>query len=237
MCGIIGYHGPRTEEALQLIIGCMLQAGRRGTHATGIAFLEAGELCIFSQGVGVVDFIANYDLAAIAPNEETLSFVAHTRYSTSDLAWNQPLEDEECALVLNGVISQHPPERWPLAELEPYKTGNDVEVALRYAKEGMRGETPGSFAILELWRDGRFYAYRNGDRPLYWAPLGPASIYASTHDILHRNGVADIRMVDAGLFHRVDEGRNDGDFAVGPDAQEHISNPDLELRRLRCPLA
>lgn len=231
MCGIIGYHGPRTEEALKLIEGCMLQAGRRGTHATGIAFLEDGELCILSEGVSASDFLAHYDLSAIAPNEATLSFVAHTRYSTSDLSWNQPLQDEECALVLNGVISQHPPAQWPLAELEPYKTGNDVEVALRYAKEGMRGEAPGSFAILELWRDGRMFAYRNGDRPLYTAHTQGGDVFASTRDILERNGVYAVEMLPPGVVFNANM-IHVSEFAVGAEGQ-----PDAQpTEKLRCPL-
>ena len=74
-----------------------------------------------------------------------------------------------------------------MAAIEPYKSTNDVEVALRYAKEGMTGEMPGSFAILELWADGRMYAYRNGDRPLWWFDDKKGGRYlASTKDILRR---------------------------------------------------
>lgn len=234
MCGIIGYHGPRTPEALELLTGCILQAARRGTHATGVAFLEDGELGIISEPISARDFFEMYDLSAIAPNEKTLAFVAHTRYSTSDLQWNQPLEDEDCALVLNGVISQHPPERWPLAALEPYKTGNDVEIALRYAKEGMRGEMPGSFAVLELWRDGRVFAYRNGDRPLYTAYTKGGTIFASTRDILERNGVYAVEMLRPGVVFQAPKFTRFSEFEVLEDTQP-ISRVNPQYR-LRCQL-
>ena len=238
MCGIIGYHGPRTPDALRWIEEMILEASRRGTHATGLAYLEDGELCICNEPLPAKEFLDHYDLRGIAPNEKKLSFVAHTRYSTSDLDWNQPLEDEECALVMNGVISQDEPDNWPVSiyEYEPYRTRNDVEVALRFAKLGQRGEMPGSFAILELWQDGKMYAYRNAHRPLYWTSAqGGDFFFASTEDIITRvlGPQRTPSMLAPGMVHDCVRTGVVSEFAVEAERQDRILNP---LSSLRCPI-
>lgn len=233
MCGIIGYYGPRSKAVLEQLENLILEASRRGTHATGVAFLSEDYLFITNRPLSASEFLDHYDLSNICPKDKILRFIAHTRYSTSGPMDNQPLLDPECALVLNGVISQAQPKDWPMAELEPYKSTNDVEVALRYAKEGMRGEMPGSFAVLELWADGRMYAYRNGDRPLYLSvDASGGTFFASTKDILMRCGMRNIEMLTPGNVYNCCYPESAGTFATGADRQLFETQPSL-----KCPLA
>lgn len=237
MCGIIGYHGVRSKAALDTIQRMLVAASYRGTHATGMAYLQDGELVIESAPVSAEDFVDCYDLSAIAPNERKLSFIGHTRYCTSGLTNNQPLQDYELALVMNGVISQDTPDKWPLNyQDEPYTTDNDVEVAVRYAKHGLRGDMPGSFAILELWKDGRMLAYRNGDRPLHWTSNGGGDFfYSSTEDILQRvfGTTRTSTLLAPGLVHNCCKPEVVGEF---PSPQERQKSKNTPLRRLRCPI-
>lgn len=237
MCGIVAFHGPRSDDALRLVERCLLQAAMRGTHATGIAWLQEvhpdeWQLCMERAPVSARDFVEHYDFSRIAEGEETtLSIVAHTRYSTSDLDWNQPLADDELALVMNGVISQDVPAAWPLAELQPYSTGNDAEVAMRYARLGRRGRMPGSFAVVELWNDGRVLAYRNAYRPLYQAEALGGVLVASTLDMLRRCDLSG-RMLPPGVVHDIGLGDQVVEkFPVTPDTQPEPRDP----RSLRCP--
>lgn len=230
MCGIVAFHGPRSAEALDLVQGCLLQAAVRGTHATGLAWLEGGELHMERAPVSAVDFVKHYDLGRLAPDEERLSVVAHTRYSTSDLAWNQPLDDEDLALVMNGVISQDAPERWPLVEQKPYRTGNDAEVAMRYARLGRRGHMPGSFAIVELWSGGEMLAYRNAYRPLYAAPAAGGALVSSTLDMLRRVGLTGV-LLRPGVVYDCAGSATAQTFPTSHEEQPEPRDP----RQLRCP--
>lgn len=237
MCGIVAFHGPRSAQALELVQSCLLQAARRGTHATGLAWLEDGGLHMEKAPVPATEFVAHFDLSRLAEAEETLSIVAHTRYSTSDLAWNQPLDDAECALVMNGVISQDTPDKWPVSRYEyedpSYHTGNDAEVALRFARLGERGRMPGSFAVAELWVDGRLLIYRNAYRPLHHVRAEGGTLVASTADMIRRAGygASSLRSVPPGFVFDLQANRVTVEFPPGHEQQPIPRDP----RQLRCP--
>lgn len=227
MCGIIGYSGAFYGTLSADLTRLMDQASRRGVHAHGVAQVPApGVLSTFRHRG------APGEVAVIKAPQ--IRFVGHCRYSTSDPLWDQPLADPQCALVMNGVISQAEPRRWPGAELWDYTTGNDVEVALQYAKEGIRGHMPGSFACLELCADGQMYAYRNPYRPLYWA-YGPSGglFFASTQDILRRGlGVEFPVLLEPGvLYTPTPDGHIDvvdsSLFPVAPEKQTMVYAPEL----------
>lgn len=230
MCGIVAFHGPRSAAALDLVQACLLQAAVRGTHATGLAWLEAGGLHMEKAPVSAREFVEHFDLARLAEGEDRLSVVAHTRYSTSDLAWNQPLDDEDLAMVMNGVVSQDTPDRWPLVEQKPYKTGNDVEVAMRYARLGRRGHMPGSFAVVELWSGGEMLAYRNAYRPLYAAQAAGGALVASTLDMLRRVGLTGI-LLQPGVVYNCAGSATTQTFPTTHEEQPAPRDP----RQLRCP--
>lgn len=229
MCGIVAFHGPRSAEALALVQACLLQAAMRGTHATGLAWLEGGLLAMEKAPVSAREFVEHFDLARLAEGEERLSVVVHTRYSTSDLAWNQPLDDEDLALVMNGVISQDVPARWPFVEQKPYKTGNDAEVAMRYARLGRRGHMPGSFAIVELWSGGEMLAYRNSFRPLYAAQAAGGALVVSTLDMLRRVSLTGV-LLRPGVVYDCAGSASTQTFPTSHEQQPLARDP----RDLRC---
>jgi glutamine phosphoribosylpyrophosphate amidotransferase len=230
MCGIVAFHGPRSAAALDLVQACLLEAAVRGTHATGLAWLEDGQIHVERAPVSAREFVSHFDLSRLAEGERDLRLVAHTRYSTSDLAWNQPLDDAGCAMVMNGVVSQDTPDKWPLADVGPYETGNDVEVAMRHALLGIRGLMPGSFAIVELHPDGTMLAYRNAYRPLYHARAEGGTLVASTTDMIRRAGRGAGRMVVPGFVFDLESNAVVGDFPAGHEQQPPAADP----RALRC---
>ncbi len=234
MCGIVAYSGRNTAAARGLLEALLLEGERRGAHATGLAFLDAGqELCVFSEPLPARVLVEHYALAqTLATGPEQLDFVGHTRYSTSDRRWDQPLRDPYCALVMNGVISQDEPESWPRTDddLVPYRTGNDAEVALRYAKNGYRGQMPGSFAVAELWCRGTVYAYRNTRRPLYLAWTAEGCFAASTMDMLHRVGLLTTTLLEPGVVIDLRTRLVAESFPVSHELQP----PALDARHLRC---
>jgi hypothetical protein len=159
-----------------------------------MAYIAKGKLMFMREPIPAKDFI---DLGGLDPLRfvgEELQVVLHTRYSTSDIRWNQPLPHHQFAVVFNGVISQDTPDKWPYPNNEMgqhrYQTGNDAEIIQRYAATDTRYNLPGSYAILELWSNGRINAYRNEDRPLYrYNSSNGGTYYASTQDMLQRCGL------------------------------------------------
>jgi len=198
MCGILGFVGANNQPNRDLIKALTLQLSLRGTHATGLAWLndETGLRCV-SVPASAEEF---WDKCNINHGAEVLKVVAHTRYSTSDLKWNQPLADDNIAMVMNGVISQETPDKWPnpypLHNPTFYQTGNDVEIALAFSLAGRRAQMSGSWAICELNANGQLLAYRNHARPL-WAASGPDQSWrcvCSTADALLRCGLRPIAL-------------------------------------------
>lgn len=199
MCGILGFIGDNTKANRLLIEKLMLQLSLRGTHATGLAFqsLHMG-LGMVIEPIPAEAFFQLYSLDELLPDPQfPLALIGHTRYSTSDLAWNQPIEREGTAVVMNGVISQELPCDWPAADLMDYQTANDAEIALMFALTGQRGRMPGSFACCEL-NEGELLCYRNTDRPLWWGRGKDYTVVASTQDALLRSGVKTVRQLPAG---------------------------------------
>lgn len=198
MCGILGFTGDNSPKNRQLIRSIMLQLSLRGTHATGMAYQTSDSIDVIEASIPATEFLDTFPMEFMLPLQHKLiRLVGHTRYSTSDLQWNQPIERERTAVVMNGVISQEPPAKWPYAELFDYRTGNDAEVALMYALNGMRGQMPGSFAICELDEAG-LLCYRNTDRPLWWGRGEDFAVVCSTRDALTRCRVKDPKQLPPG---------------------------------------
>ena len=164
--------------------------------------------------------------------------LAHCRYSTSDINWPLPLMFEGSAYVMNGVISQEDPPRWPLSELEPYTTGNDTEIAHRFASYGMLGQHGGSFAIGRMNPDGGMDFWRNDSRPLWHMKLKPdaALVVSSTQDILRRSALPaqEAREVPPGSLWNLGLQfvPNEPDFDLGPPVQR----PTFDPTYLKCTL-
>lgn len=198
MCGILGFVGASTDQNRLLVKALMAQLSLRGTHATGAAWINTrGDLMSRSKPGNAVDFFNGF-------NEYTLPkmirLIGHTRYSTSDLAWNQPITYGEVsmALVMNGVLSQETPDKWPRSR-RIYLTKNDAEIAFHRSLEGHIGDMNGSFAVCEL-NKSQLLCYRNGQRPLYVGTGDDYRCVASTHDALERCGVHVVGLIEPGLI-------------------------------------
>lgn len=194
MCGVIGASFKfATEEDAELVERVILQSKIRGLHATGITYLKNGELHTVKGSVPADEFLRTNPIVDMIDRSYSdchkLILIAHTRYSTSDLRYNQPFSNGKTAIVHNGVVSQEPMHKWKYETA----TANDSELILRsieYKQHPLEDFPDASMAVVQLDRDGTLRGYRNGSRPLWYASARPSSLlFASTKDILVRAGI------------------------------------------------
>ena len=130
-----------------------------------------------------------------AINEDgNLYLIGHCRYSTSDLAYNQPLWNENVSIVHNGVVSQEMPENWERLYGYKCKTRNDSELivhTLQANKSPLEEFPDSSMAVIELYKEKKLRFYRNGKRPIYFTSLKNGVIITSTKDIALRADLVD----------------------------------------------
>jgi glutamine phosphoribosylpyrophosphate amidotransferase len=187
LCGIIGcWINNITEQQLSQIEKLILQSGIRGIHATGISFLTDKIETITKHGSSS-SFLRNNDLSKCIHNGN-LRLIAHTRYSTSDLRYNQPIGNQQISISHNGVISQEPKENWKELFNLTTETNNDSELIYQAFQNG---EDPlvkfeGSMAVCIL-TDKNLVAFRNAERPLWYSELDNGIVFASTNNILERS--------------------------------------------------
>ena len=193
MCAVIGaYIESPSSEDLETLAKVFYESSIRGLHATGISWLKNGEIKTVIEGKPAPLFLESLDLADCVNEDGNLYLIGHCRYSTSDLKYNQPLYNENFAIVHNGVVSQEMPEDWE--RLYGYKcvTRNDSELILHTleAKKSPLVEfADASMAVVELHRDKKIRFYRNGKRPLYFTSLRNGRIITSTKDIAVRSSL------------------------------------------------
>jgi glutamine phosphoribosylpyrophosphate amidotransferase len=159
---------------------------------------------IFTQKAPVPahEFVQSY-FAEIQPGDHTLQLIGHTRYSTSDLRYNQPLHIfDDLSVAHNGVIDQRSPVYWKSYGYE-LSTSNDSELVYqcRHAgKEPLKEFPEASMAVAELGLAGlRFY--RNGKRPLYFNRVTNGVFICSTADIAYRAGLKRPRRCEPGWIY------------------------------------
>ncbi len=189
MCGIIGvYLNNVTDLQKKKIIKLILESGIRGVHATGISYLKKGKITTISAHESSKKFLSGKSLDDYI-DSKNLYLIAHTRYSTSDLRYNQPIGDNHLSIVHNGVISQEPPKTWKKTFGLITKTNNDSELIYCCIKneEDPLVKFEGSMAVCVLDTKS-LTAFRNHERPLWYALEKNGIIFASTKDILLRSG-------------------------------------------------
>ena len=184
MCSVIGaiIKEPRAEDFLMLH-RVFLESKIRGMHATGIAYVKNNEIVIDKRPVPADEFPFNFP--SYVNEDGNLYLIGHCRYSTSDLEFNQPIGNQDQAVVHNGVITQELPENWK--ELYGYTctTKNDSELVLH--SDSPLEEFPDmSMGVCELTSDKKLLVYRNGKRPLYLTSISNGCIITSTVDIPKR---------------------------------------------------
>lgn len=188
MCGLVGIVNKENGKfPVDLLRSLMIEAQIRGQHATGIAY---------SDGMGLLK-------VHIEPNpagqfevpdglyDATMAIV-HTRYSTSDLQYNQPNFDCGIALIHNGVVTQSEPDTWKDEFGVNCGTKNDSEILLRKMIGGVHPLTLENTSQACIAIDAslrKFSFWRNEQRPLYYVNNDDFLVVASTKDILKRAGL------------------------------------------------
>lgn len=218
MCGIIGmyvYPGAATCREYDLFKRMMHEAGIRGLHATGVAFVndaETDQVQVISSPTPVDQFLdeemseSQYERFR---RETGMFLIGHCRYSTSDLNYNQPIliPSRTRAIVHNGVVTQADPSTWS----EGHSTNNDSELLL-YENDPIAAYPDASIAAIELTVSGadwmpRMQFYRNGKRPLHYAKLDHGWAIASTRGILERAGITSvIHSAEPDVYHKITTG-------------------------------
>lgn len=205
MCGLVGAILQKpTDQDLELLRRCVLEASIRGRHATGVAWVCKRKINIEKAAIPAEVFLEKSGPLRHLLNEDgSLYFLAHTRYSTSDLKFNQPLGDDQFAIAHNGVVSQEPKAKWKKLYGYSCATGNDSELllqALRHKHSPLEKFPDCSAAVIELHSNKQIRAYRNGKRPLYFTFRNNGIVITSTADIGKRAGLKDMVPLSAGQY-------------------------------------
>jgi glutamine phosphoribosylpyrophosphate amidotransferase len=185
MCGVIGVWGDNLDEILYYTMRLFQESQVRGKHATGLSYIKNDEIKTEIKPISSKQFVEEFDWSVLP---EKIKLIGHTRYSTSDLKYNQPIFNESISIVHNGVITQQDPSLWKQHYGYDCKTRNDSELILRSTlvhNIPLEEFNQSSMAVLELTSNHIMF-YRNGNRPLWWVVLNDCFYVASTKDILLR---------------------------------------------------
>lgn len=183
MCGIIGVISLQKALVKNTVMRLLLQSQIRGKHATGISYLEDEKyLSTISRPTSAKNFID-----VISPLDLGHIVIGHTRYSTSDIEYNQPIQEGSFSLVHNGVITQAPFEQWEsLYGYTNFTTRNDSEILLKAWQKDMFCEFENSSIAAGMIANGELLCWRNERRPLYLFHTNRMCGFASTENIIRR---------------------------------------------------
>ena len=200
MCGIIGYYSNEvTNNDLEVLKKVMIESGIRGRHASGAAWFDGHKICSIIKPIPIDELVDCIDFTKLLYDKSKISFIAHARYCTSDIEYNQPIVSKTLAVVHNGVVSQEPYETWELTYGYKCSGKNDSELILRAIENG---DNPldkfpnASIASIVLSNSGNIKHFRNARRPMWTGRIGKGVVIASTYDILKRARVRDIHKVE-----------------------------------------
>lgn len=190
MCSVIGGFFNRVSTLqLDYIKNIFIESKIRGMHATGISYIKDNKVNTIKKSISSSDFLKNLNFESFINEDGNLYLIGHCRYSTSDLQYNQPINDENVSIVHNGVITQEEPENWKKFYDIVCETKNDSEFILKTLqqnKEPLIAWPDASMAVCELYRDKKLRFYRNAKRPLNMAIFHNGVVVASTKDIIER---------------------------------------------------
>jgi len=203
MCAVIGcYLKQPTEEQIETLQRLFIESQIRGRHASGLSILTNDKPWPYITPNPAEYLVEKFDWGC-ALAQPKLMLIGHTRYSTSDLRFNQPLQNEDVSIVHNGVITQDPPELWGRYGYS-METSNDSELLMRSVASGGEPLTEfpdASIAALELHRGGKMRWYRNAKRPLHSVKVKNGYFIMSTQNIAERAGLSGSIMLDAGTVY------------------------------------
>ena len=195
MCAVIGafLENPSSRD-LVMLADVFRESSIRGLHATGVSWVSGGQIKTIIDSKPANLFLESLDLQNCINEDGNLYLIGHCRYSTSDLAYNQPLWNENVSIVHNGVVSQEMPEKWKDLYGYDCKTRNDSELivhTLQANKSPLEEFPDSSMAVIELYKEKKLRFYRNGKRPIYFTSLRNGGIITSTKDIAKRADLHD----------------------------------------------
>ena len=195
MCAVIGafLEKPQSQD-LEILNDVFRESSIRGLHATGISWVRGNRIHTMISATPAAKFLDAFSLKNTINEDGNLYLIGHCRYSTSDLNYNQPLWNENVAIVHNGVVSQEMPENWERLYGYKCKTRNDSELivhTLQANKSPLIEFPDASMAVVELYKEKKLRFYRNGKRPIYFTSLTNGGIITSTKDIAVRAGLHD----------------------------------------------
>ena len=208
MCGVIGFFCSRFDANNERVLKAVIDESKaRGLHAFGISFIVEGVLSSKTWPHFVTNELEPYWKRF---RNEPLMFIAHCRYSTSELADNQPIFNSKLAIVHNGVISQKLPETWEKEFGYKCRGRNDTELLFQSRVAGKHPFSTwpkASIAAVELSVSRGMCFYRNGKRPLFYAQGSDHLVVFSTQDIGQRAGLDPVKTM-VGVIYTVDDFTN-----------------------------
>jgi len=211
MCGIIAIKTDSfNNESLILLKQLFIESKIRGLHATGISLINNGKLKTIKKPLSADKFINKVPLEKLLGKE--LSLIGHTRYSTSDIEFNQPIANDVESIVHNGVITQETANNWSNKYNMTFKTKNDTEILFNTLLNNndpysLTGATMG---VIRLNNKNEMYCFRNGERPMWKATYNNSLFISSTKDILDRTfnecelQYDEIKKVECGIIYKVE---------------------------------
>lgn len=191
MCSVIGAVILGFNEGhAALLRKVFIESRIRGMHATGLSYIKNDKVHTEKLPVPADEF--PFRFMDYVNEDGNLYIIGHCRYSTSDLEYNQPINNDDVAVVHNGVITQELPEFWELKFGYVCSTKNDTELlvkSLENQKSPLCYWRSASLAVCELWVDKSIRFYRNGKRPIYYTQIDGGIVVTSTKDIAFRSGL------------------------------------------------
>jgi glutamine phosphoribosylpyrophosphate amidotransferase len=190
MCAVIGaiIKNPSSSD-FETIRRVFHESRIRGLHATGMSVILNNKVMTFKEPVPADKFVHLDNLEEMVNDDGILYLIGHCRYSTSDLEYNQPIANDDHAIVHNGVITQELAENWDKIFNYKCETKNDSELVL-HSDSPLEEFPDASMAVCELTVEKKLLTYRNGKRPLYLNMLTNGCIITSTENIATRAGIA-----------------------------------------------
>jgi glutamine phosphoribosylpyrophosphate amidotransferase len=204
MCGIVAASFNNISRDQEALIERVLRESQiRGMHASGIVWHKDGVLNRVAEPKPITKLLEdNPTVVTDAVSGGKLNLIAHIRYSTSDLEFNQPISDQKLAISHNGVITQTDSMGWESEFSLQVSTRNDSELILRALQKGEDPITKfndASIAYVSLDDEGEVKYARNGKRPLWITRFNNGFIITSTSDIMLRasDGTIKAEMIEA----------------------------------------
>ena len=228
MCGVVGFSGLTTEQNLKIIHNLIHESKIRGLHSTGVSYILNNTIKTIKVEIPADKFLENHwsEIYNDLTSEKTIKFIGHTRYSTSEIGYPQPIFDEMSSVVLNGVITQADFTEWEKIyslKLDDFQTRNDAEIFFKYAVSDSLAKLYSvnkfsASAILLSTSDMKFI--RTNDRPLYRLRLDSSTILASTKEILRRSiGEYEFELLKPGILYDI----------AGNETEEIKFDTDLQI--------